>query len=614
MKSAVFVRRGLALFMCAVMMFATPALAFAEGSEENDAVPSDAVEMDGIDISDIGTVPEPAPSASEEGFYLAFPGRRYYSYAFEVLRLTNQERAKNGLPALKMDADLLEGAMVRGAESVIMFSHYRPNDSWCFTVAEGALAENIAAGQRSPQQVVEGWMDSPGHRANILGSYTTAGMGCFLYNGILYWVQLFGTGSASSDCAKPSDITQSWQVDLPFDTVYDQYFGKKVDFHFHVTPGALSLQEGEVSTVDLYAHCNTDQFLYCEVKFDRDSVGWMTEDAGVASVDGKANVKGIAPGAAVLYARSDSDPEKMRFPIPVTVFRRLAGSNRYETAILAAGQLKEDLGTDLFDNIVIASGKDYADALAGAYLAGVKNAPILLVNDATITRVAGYASANLKPGGTVYILGGTGAVPDSMESALSGVNVKRLAGSNRYLTNIEILKESGVAGGEILVCSGRSFPDALSASAVGLPILLTGAGVTPDQLDYLETVSPERYYLVGGTAAVTSAVENTLAGTGASVERVAGLNRYSTSTAVAKKFFTNAITNVVLAFADNFPDGLAGGPVAHAMGAPLILIKHGSVKEAGNNLSTTNAACAYVLGGKTLIMNEDVGRAVWGYE
>ena len=600
-------RRVLALILCCVTVLAAQGLVFAESGSGEAAAP--VTETTGEDLP----IPEEAlnaaaPESGED--LLSFPGRRYYSYAFEVLKYTNEERAKNGLPALRMDADLLEGAMKRGQECVMMFSHYRPNDSWCFTVCDKAKAENIAMGQTSAKAVVTSWMESPGHRANILASRTSIGVGCFYYEGVLYWVQLFGNNSISSDCSQPSDITQSWEIDLPLGKVYDQYSGEQVDFRFRIEPSALSLEEGEVSAADLYGSGNVDMTYFArEIKFDRGSVGWRAADPEAVSADSSGNIKGLSPGKTRLIAGSLYD----RASVPLTVFRRIAGSNRYETAIEAAEQLKLSMGVSAFENIVIASGKDYADALAGAYLAKVKNAPILLVNDQTVSRVSSYTSANLAAGGTVYILGGTGAVPESMESALQGLRTERLAGSNRYLTNLEILEASGVTDEEILVCSGRAFPDALSASAVGKPILLTNASLLPEQEEYLATVNTSKYWLIGGPAAVTQSVEDSLAAKGTEVSRLAGANRYSTSTAVAKQFFDGSAENTVLSYADNFPDGLAGGPVAMSLGAPLILVKHGSTREAGNYLSGSGITDAYVMGGKSLIMNDDVGRSLWGY-
>lgn len=121
--------------------------------------------------------------------------------AWEVLDIVNQERAANGLQSLTMDKGFMEAAQVRAVELTILFSHTRPDGSSCFTAMpsenQTARGENIAAGQRSAESVMNAWMNSEGHRANILnGSYNTIGIACVYapdsYYGY-YWVQCFGS-------------------------------------------------------------------------------------------------------------------------------------------------------------------------------------------------------------------------------------------------------------------------------------------------------------------------------------------------------------------------------------------------------------------------------------
>ena len=94
--------------------------------------------------------------------------------------------------------------------------------------------------------------------------------------------------------------------------------------------------------------------------------------------------------------------------------------------------------------MIVASGTGFADALAGSYLAAQKNAPILLVRGANVNDVKNYIKQNLVSGGTVYLLGGVNAVPQTMETGLDGFKVKRLGGADRYTTNLLILQEAGV--------------------------------------------------------------------------------------------------------------------------------------------------------------------------
>ena len=119
-------------------------------------------------------------------------------YASQVVALVNAERAKYGLSALKADSRVQQAAQVRASETVQSFSHTRPNgSSFSTALTEAGVSytrsgENIAYGQSTPQQVVNAWMNSSGHRANILNeSFTTIGVGYTVVNGTAYWAQLF---------------------------------------------------------------------------------------------------------------------------------------------------------------------------------------------------------------------------------------------------------------------------------------------------------------------------------------------------------------------------------------------------------------------------------------
>ena len=278
---------------------------------------------------------------------------------------------------------------------------------------------------------------------------------------------------------------------------------------------------------------------------------------------------------------------------------RIFGSNRYETAFKAANELKALKGGGQFDTVIIACGTNFADALAGSYLAAVKDAPILLVDKARVAKVTTYIKSNLKAGGTVYILGGENAVPKNMESGLAGFEVKRFAGSNRYATNLMILKEAGTEGKDILVATGTNFADSLSASATGMPILLVNKKLTADQKAFLKS-STGKKYILGGENAVSADVEKELKAYG-TVERLGGSNRYTTSTLIAETFFENP-KSAVLSYALNFPDGLCGGVVAYKQGAPMLLVidKNGA-KAATTYAKKVGIKNGYALGGTGLI-------------
>lgn len=123
------------------------------------------------------------------------------TYENEVIRLTNLERTKRGLPALTTNWQLSRVARYKSQDMINKnyFDHNSPTYGSPFTMMQNfglkfsAAGENIAYGQRTPQEVVTAWMNSPGHRANILSTaYTQIGVGAAKKaNGTLYWTQHF---------------------------------------------------------------------------------------------------------------------------------------------------------------------------------------------------------------------------------------------------------------------------------------------------------------------------------------------------------------------------------------------------------------------------------------
>lgn len=120
------------------------------------------------------------------------------SAASEVVRLTNSVRSQNGYAALVEDGALSDAAALRAREIARSFSHTRPSGaSFSSALSESGVSylragENIASGQKSASEVVNAWMNSPGHRANILNSsYSRIGSASVNIDGTLYWVQLF---------------------------------------------------------------------------------------------------------------------------------------------------------------------------------------------------------------------------------------------------------------------------------------------------------------------------------------------------------------------------------------------------------------------------------------
>lgn len=148
--------------------------------------------VNAVDKSDIG----------QEADTSSYSNADLFEYAEEVAVLVNKERKANGLKPLRLSPQLSEAALVRAKEIPISFSHTRPDGSNCFTaiseqnISYKTAAENIAYGQKNPDSVMNAWMNSSGHRSNILNKNVDyIGVGVNYQNGTYYWSQFF----ASSD-------------------------------------------------------------------------------------------------------------------------------------------------------------------------------------------------------------------------------------------------------------------------------------------------------------------------------------------------------------------------------------------------------------------------------
>lgn len=306
------------------------------------------------------------------------------------------------------------------------------------------------------------------------------------------------------------------------------------------------------------------------------------------------------------YIETEKKPTSLDIGVKIanTKAERIFGDTRYETSLKIADAFKKVSKIETFKNVIVTSGKNFADALAGSYLSYMKNAPVLMTNGKNSQEIKNYIKGNLRSGGTVYILGGTAAVPQELESGLDGFYVKRLSGEDRYDTNIAILKEAGVSNEEILICTGSTFADSLSASAAERPILLVKDELSQKQKTYLASLSGDQFYIIGGTGAVSQTVENEVKNYG-KVTRLSGATRMETSVLIAEKFFDSPKA-MVLAVSDKFPDGLCGGLLAMGMDVPLILTKTGKEAAAKKYAQENQISQGVVLGGNLLISDETV--------
>lgn len=237
----------------------------------------------------------------EDGSYimagtLNLAGTKSYTKAYQVLNQVNIERQKEGLSPLTMDTSLLEAAMVRATEIAVDFSHDRPNGQTCFSISQKAMGENIAAGSSTAEGVMDQWMNSPGHRGNILGSdYQSIGIGCFQQNGVWYWVQLFGQVQGEN-VSKTGEETGTYPVMIK-EGVYRVY----CDFD------SRNMNQGTSESIPIYVE--NPGWPGIRVTVRPESLTWNSSNPAVASVSQTGVVTAQSAGSAVITGQVKGMPK-----------------------------------------------------------------------------------------------------------------------------------------------------------------------------------------------------------------------------------------------------------------------------------------------------------------
>ncbi|KPU44461.1 N-acetylmuramoyl-L-alanine amidase LytC precursor [Oxobacter pfennigii] len=258
--------------------------------------------------------------------------------------------------------------------------------------------------------------------------------------------------------------------------------------------------------------------------------------------------------------------------VPEGKISRYAGNNRYETSIKIS-----QAGWTSSQNVVLATGEDFPDALSAAPLAEKLDAPILLTDKTALRSSLGEELERLGAR-NIFIIGGEGAVSKSVKDELErkGMSVIRLSGNDRYDTSLKVADYMNTNFGisrEIVVATGNDFPDALSIAPVaakkGMPIILTPRSELPENIkEYIDINGITKAFVVGGTGVISDAVANKLP----DGERINGNDRYETNIAVLERFKDDLdFGSIYVSTGNDFPDALAGSVLATKTLSPIVL-------------------------------------------
>jgi putative cell wall-binding protein len=221
----------------------------------------------------------------------------------------------------------------------------------------------------------------------------------------------------------------------------------------------------------------------------------------------RAELARVHPGHIVIMGGTGAISDAVlndvkQYSVGGNSIHREAGVNRYHTASLVSRNTYKNGAPVAY----IATGENFADALAGGAAGARNGGPLLLVERDGIPPDTATELGRLKPG-RIVVLGGQGAVSSGVETQLRQYGpVTRIAGTNRYDTAAKVARsEFGTLIGGVVVATGEAFPDAVAAGAAGFPVLLVpSTGEAPAEVKAaLAALNPLGMLVLGGPGAVS---------------------------------------------------------------------------------------------------------------
>jgi putative cell wall-binding protein len=501
----------------------------------------------------------------------------------DVVSLTNAHRANAGLSALaresKLDAMAQEWA--NRMSSIKKMEH--STNEWRTSRATAGwtlcCGENIAYGYTSASAVVSGWINSPGHRANILDSrYTHIGVGHATDGN--YWVQVFAT------------YPQSPQVSGPTPTI-----SGTTTVGSTVTASAGSWSPGGI-------------YLKYQWRLDGTPISGATARTyTITPMDADRRLSVSVTGSLSGYrsaTKTSAGTAAVKTDLSV---ERVAGASRIDVAVNISKRSYPYTAPVVY----IATAWNFPDAVGAAPAAARQGGPLLLVDvNSASSSVLGEVR-RLAPK-KIVIVGGTASVSAGVASTLSSIApVQRVSGASRYSVSLDLAEQAfgGSGATTAYIATGAKYPDAVSAgSAAGsqsAPLLLVPPTDRPsaDLLDTLRGLGVTTVKIAGGTASVSSAFERSIAASGFSTQRLGGSNRYAANQAINADAYASSGT-ALLATGSNFPDALTGSAWAAKLDAPLFTTTGGCVQRGTVDLMKKMGVKKVILLGGTPSLSVDV--------
>lgn len=238
-------------------------------------------------------------------------GTMDYTKATEILRLVNEQRKANGAEPLKMDAELQEVAMTRAAELALNFDHTRPDGTSCFAINSKSHGENIACGMTSASDVMNRWMNSEGHKANILyGNFKSIGIGCFKNGNVYYWVQNFGVYDATLETSKTGTQNIIYNVSV---------INENLEIYARKTTNSTSISFMNIGNEGSYIFGikNKSTDLFYNVG-DASDYTFTSSNSNVIKINSNGKINAVGKGTATITISLKANPS-VKFSENITV-------------------------------------------------------------------------------------------------------------------------------------------------------------------------------------------------------------------------------------------------------------------------------------------------------
>ncbi|NMB09838.1 MAG: cell wall-binding repeat-containing protein [Tissierellia bacterium] len=283
---------------------------------------------------------------------------------------------------------------------------------------------------------------------------------------------------------------------------------------------------------------------------------------------------------------------------------RVSGNNRYDTS----AQISR-LISSKSQFVVLVSGENEADGLAGGVLASLLKAPVLLTSKDTLPSVIENRIKSLEAK-YIYILGGENSISKNVEERINSfgnVKTQRISGTNRFDTAAKIAgitkDMDGISDNRYFaIANGFNWPDSLSASGYlanfKIPLLLTDSkSLSKESAAFIENNFVNRVIIIGGKGSVPEHILPKL-----TPARLSGKDRYDTSLSIAKDGFKNPVT-VIITSGERYEDALSAAPLANYIQGPILLASKGKVSDdiLKYIIKDTDINRVIIVGGRTLL-------------